>query len=1331
MNKITYPLRPGMQGDAISSLHSVLLALQYTIAISEIEADAFGPSTQEAVRKFQASHHLETNGQVDEITAEKLNELPEGGERLEEDEEKHEEHREEREEREEDEEDGDEDKNGNGHGKGGEPRYVVMGTVRDANGEGLAGLTVQVFEKALRKEQMLAFGQTLADGSYTITYRPPTAPQAAASPSFNIVVKALNQQGEVWLVSRVIFGAKPMEKVDLMDGGGVYAGLSAFETLLATIQPSLDGLPVAQLVETVDHPDITFVASESKQAPEHIMQLVVSYLLSETTDLPPEVFYAFLRQNLPTTVPTSLLAASTKFTKIDVVLHNTLAGIAALTPDVQKNALDHAFQKNLIPLKLKAEQDQILQKLQALRVSNALEQPYLTGKVSLKTMLSLSVLPDMLYTQFVQLYLSSRGASHDFWLALAKQTGFTPDVVADLRLTLGVGAMVKNHPPAVTFLKQGFQQQTYTNLQDLAKLSIDDWTTIVGQTGYPSNITGATENDKISVFAHEIYARVEQAFPTTSFVAQIARGQTPLVQYQPQVIQFFNDNPKLNLKSIHIDRYLKDNGEQALQNIPVELRPQVVQQAKAMQRVLRLAPNTNAATALLSLNIHTAQQIYFTPQSAFTTSMIAQGATKTAAQRVYQRAGQTYAMTLARIAEFNIQFNGVIPATILDPAPDPQTATQLKDYPNLQTLFGSLDFCSCDECNSVLGAAAYLVDLLLFLKNRPANTANTTAKDVFLKRRPDIATLLLNCQNTNTALPYIDLTCELLEDAIAPSGQARQTTWTEDELRANPQYVNAPVYDTNLVQAKYPNTLPFNLWLEEARVYLNHLGVSRTQLMKTFQNRAAPPSVPLDNDIAAEYFGISPEEEALICNADTANQPTYWGETNPVTALQVVATFLQQSGLSYNQLLTLLTANFIQDSPNTSIIESTSEVCDTQQQTISNLSLSRLDKMHRFIRLWRKTSWQMWELDRLILSPKIGNGTLDTNTLIQLMRFKDLQTRLALSVEQLLAFYEDINIVSRDLPVGHEDALYLRLFQNSTVLNPPDTAFDISKVTATPPPPPDTLANHVPTLLASLAVQEADMNLLLPKTNGNLTLDSLSLLYRYSALAQSTRLAMSDLLLLLATLNVADPFADLPTTVGVLDANTQMQAAGFTLAQLDYLLAYRPDSPLGLRTDAIAGFLAQLRTQLLKAPDGTTRQSTIKQVMGSIFHLTAEQSNTLLTTITLPGSGSTLLAILDDPALLNIAQPPPSNPTQGITEAAFPAMFATFDLLNKIALLLQKLAITSNDDLGKLLANQPTMVDSTCRNCPFSLRSPRCHSTCGCNWRRLCSLKRNIPRPRV
>ena len=39
----------------------------------------------------------------------------------------------------------------------------------------------------------------------------------------------------------------------------------------------------------------------------------------------------------------------------------------------------------------------------------------------------------------------------------------------------------------------------------------------------------------------------------------------------------------------------------------------------------------------------------------------------------------------------------------------------LKHYPTMETLFGSLDFCECEHCRSVLSPAAYLVDLLRFI----------------------------------------------------------------------------------------------------------------------------------------------------------------------------------------------------------------------------------------------------------------------------------------------------------------------------------------------------------------------------------------------------------------------------------------------------------------------------------------------------------------------------------------------------------------------------------------------------------------------------------------
>ena len=39
----------------------------------------------------------------------------------------------------------------------------------------------------------------------------------------------------------------------------------------------------------------------------------------------------------------------------------------------------------------------------------------------------------------------------------------------------------------------------------------------------------------------------------------------------------------------------------------------------------------------------------------------------------------------------------------------------VKHYPTMESLFGSVDFCECEHCRSVLSPAAYLVDLLKFL----------------------------------------------------------------------------------------------------------------------------------------------------------------------------------------------------------------------------------------------------------------------------------------------------------------------------------------------------------------------------------------------------------------------------------------------------------------------------------------------------------------------------------------------------------------------------------------------------------------------------------------
>ena len=138
-------------------------------------------------------------------------------------------------------------------------------------------------------------------------------------------------------------------------------------------------------------------------------------------------------------------------------------------------------------------------------------------------------------------------------------------------------------------------------------------------------------------------------------------------------------------------------------------------------------------------------------------------------------------------------------------------------YPTLERLFGSMDFCSCDHCRSVLSPAAYLVDLLHFIDQVPPTPDKKNPQDVLFRRRPDIQHLPLTCENTNTALPYIDIVNETLEYYVANSalplplkdfaGHDTGSTATED-LLASPQYVIEAAYD-QLRGQFFPPPLPF------------------------------------------------------------------------------------------------------------------------------------------------------------------------------------------------------------------------------------------------------------------------------------------------------------------------------------------------------------------------------------------------------------------------------------------------------------------------------------------------------------------------------------------
>src|SRR5690606_38327561 len=262
-----------------------------------------------------------------------------------------------------------------------------------------------------------------------------------------------------------------------------------------------------------------------------------------------------------------------------------------------------------------------------------------------------------------------------------------------------------------------------------------------------------------------------------------------------------------------------------------------------------------------------------------------------------------------------------------------------------------------------------------------------TVLERLFKRRPDLGNIELDCENSHTLLPYIDLVNEVLEDAVSsrsyqfktvqmfgktftlPVADTPQTEAEAATLKAYPQHLNPDAYDIlqhgdNDQGITYPWNLPFNLWMEEVRTYLKHLGAPRWKLMESVLGGSTDIKV-----ISAEYLGLLPEEKAILIDASTdeATLTSYWGV--PPVKLKNVPVFLKQSDLSYSDLQQLIRLRYIRwANPNGAldVVFDPPSSCMVSDATLKYLSDTALSRIHRLGRLMLKTGDSMINLDRTL-----------------------------------------------------------------------------------------------------------------------------------------------------------------------------------------------------------------------------------------------------------------------------------------------------------------------------------------------------------------------------
>ena len=964
---------------------------------------------------------------------------------------------------------------------------------------------------------------------------------------------------------------------------------SMFARQVAALRPLLGGTPITDLTEAGQHQDVNFISSETGLAGEDVARIALAHQLETASELPAELFYGLLSQGLPPSAPSSLLEANGSLSTVLSLVARMASGLYSLSPSLQAKAIATAAQQGLIANDLAQNADTLVASLQQRRVTDALEQPFMVGKTPLRDLLTAAGLPIGKHLDFTKAFLTTRGNNAEFWRNLPTAAGLTPEETTQVRRTLEIGSFMKNSLPLIQAIQARFSTGQIKDPRELARWTLDDWKHLItdtsadGQAAIPPNIDGATEDARAGTFAQEILDRVTRAYPTTALVSRMTNPAIVPNPFSEHVATLLDSNPSIDLRRNNV-RVMAAANPDLLKGIPAEAHPLVLGQVSSLQRVIRLVPHADTATTLLTLGLDSAAKIYGLGKAQFVEQVAATGASRIEARKTFYRAEQRYAALLSYLTQYNVAFNQRTAAAVPPIELTPVQQQIIDGEPTLQTLFGSQDFCDCQECNSVLSAAAYVADLLCYLGDRHQTSRFPNAQEALLARRPDLATVLLNCANTNTVLPYVDLVCELLEDAVAPppAPHGRQTTLTPQELRAYPEHVNAAAYEV-LAQAAFPHTLPYQTWLDEMRCYLGAIGVERWQLMRAFADRHDPSAAPTPTQIAGEFFGMSARDLELITQAGAVPLTEAWDLTDPVTALTTVSSFLDASGLDYEQLRALLEVAFVRGGGPASTLGNVTDACDTTTQTISNLSADRLDLIHRFLRLWRRGGWAIWELGLVLAQPAIGSARLDADSLTQLMAFRRLQTTLGLAADELMAFLGPIDTTDhRDDVFALTVSLYARLFLNPAVTNPPDPALAVTAVTA--PTPAETISGHAPAVLAALQVREQDLDQLLPHTDGTLSLANLSLLYRHTRLATALGLSAADLARLSRWAGLADPFASLEAVQMLADVAADIKRTRLPLDELGYLLSTEP-SPLVPGDETLTAILTRLRSQMQKTHD--------------------------------------------------------------------------------------------------------------------------------------------------
>lgn len=1020
------------------------------------------------------------------------------------------------------------------------PVYTLLGKVELEGKASAVGMQIVVFQKGFRTEAQVGQALVNAKGNYNLSFHL----EGEAPAYFAQVVPS----GKKKSVYKSVLFVKPQktEQLDISIADKVFTGTSRF----TDIRKSLDGLVDKVPLNALDEDDISVLAAQSNKTVSEIDGFVQAAALAQKWEVPAEVAFAIMMKKEE--------GAKQLLTTEQGTFQQQLKSA------VSEKIIESLSKKNLVTF---ADKLGLAHKKELLEFS---------PKGALPLNKILKGLDDKKQLAFAGIWSQHGTDTEHFWTGLSANKQFSSTELKQLEFSVQAANLLGDRLEVLENLQHNYEKGELNAIPDLLSLTDKDWLKLTakdrnGKTIYYIEGKDKKKNKEAQqAFIAETQQLLEDTFPGQVFMKKL---ESNTLFDSTSLSKFKANNPEFEFGKQPIDQYLASN-KGALKGIK---DIDFANNLKTAQRVFSMGQGAGGAATsekLLGLNFTSGSKIVTSGWSKFSSDYLSIGGSKKEAKVVFDNALNAQGLVQNLMAGMGTSAFGESNVTKF------KEAEELEEkLPTIAAIFGEQSFCDCKHCRSVLSPAAYFVDILQFLEQKPTinshlskedlagissdvealwehliqvgfidsdgkvittdletheaqlialglldenlnliegavsttdgllailailvSTSNSTALSVLLKRRPDLTHILLDCQNTNSVMPYIDLVNEVLENAVLETAGRQeevnydrlQTRADKNQLLLAPEHINETVYQEILPAATDLYNLPYNYYGREANSWFAILNKERYELMSLL---LSPESNWNETDIINEKLGINGTERSIFLIG--LPLPSDWRRA--LTANHVaLAKFLEVSQLTYKDLNELLSYKFVNPEARFKITFADAD-CNVETATLffsgqGGLLLQRIVQLKR---LAIKLGWK-WSEVAAVLEIYCEEG-ISAGVLEEVATINQLAKKTGLSVDYALSLLGRIPA-----------ALYHEVFLEKDHLRPFEELFDLSG-------PESVIDLFTITEALSIALKLPGVELLALVEAFEITpvlnLESLSKLFGLTQLMKETRLGVKELIL--------------------------------------------------------------------------------------------------------------------------------------------------------------------------------------------------------------------------